>query len=291
MPDYVDWFVNREKQFQGFLKMLARETPKTIMLIEAPGDMGKSWLIHKMRHYCLENQIATAHVDFRDRHPYDYLSLVRLARDQMGPLAFNQLTQIINSFTSVNLTLATGGTGSSAVNIDSNTGAKTDIGGDVAGRDIIKDNQFFVQADSDMARRTAEIRINDTFFQCLGQLVATQGRAVLLFDSYEDITTEADAWLCDYVLGHLRNNQPANTLLIVAGRKTPDLPADYKDLVARTGLDLFGPDHVKEYIEDRRKITGLDLQTLFKTSGGQPGLLAKMADVATMDTKSNDDWL
>ena len=89
MPYYVDWFVDREKQFQGFLKMLARETPKSIMLVEAPADMGKTWLLQKMRHHCAGNGVPVLYVDFRDRRPYDYLSLVRLARDQMGGGHFN----------------------------------------------------------------------------------------------------------------------------------------------------------------------------------------------------------
>jgi hypothetical protein len=289
MPDNLDWFVNREKQYQGFLKMLARETPKTIMLIEAPGDMGKTWLIQKLRRYCGDNRIAALHVDFRDRRPHDYLSLVRQSRDQLGAAAFNQLTLTINSFTAVNINLATGGTGG-GINIETSS-ATVNVGGDMAGRDIIKDNQFYVQADSEVARRAAEIQINDAFFACLTQLVEAQGRAAFLFDSYEDITPDAEAWLRDYLIVHLHDRQPPNTLLIIAGRKIPELGTDYQDLVARTGLDLFTADHVREYIEERRKITGLDLSTLFKTSGGQPGLLAKMADVASMDTKSDDDWL
>ena len=71
MPDYVDWFVDREKQFQGFLKMLARETPKSIMLVEAPADMGKTWLLQKMRHHSGGNGVPVLYVDFRDRRPYD----------------------------------------------------------------------------------------------------------------------------------------------------------------------------------------------------------------------------
>lgn len=289
MPDNLDWFVNREKQYQGFLKMLARETPKTIMLIEAPGDMGKTWLIQKLQRYCSDSHIAAMHVDFHDRRPHDYLSLVRQSRDQLGAAAFNQLTITINSFTAVNINLATGGTGG-GIHVETSSATVT-VGGDMAGRDIIKDNQFYVQADSEVARRAAEIQINDAFFACLTKLVEAQGRAAFLFDSYEDITPDAEAWLRDYLLVHLHDQQPPNTLLIIAGRKIPELGADYKDLVARTGLDLFTADHVREYIEVRRKITGLDLGTLFKTSGGQPGLLAKMADVASMATRSDDDWL
>ena len=84
MPDYIDRFVDRDKQFQGFLKMLARETRKSIMLIESPADMGKTWLLQKMRHHCAGNGVPVLYVNFRDHRRYDCLSPVRLARDPMG---------------------------------------------------------------------------------------------------------------------------------------------------------------------------------------------------------------
>ena len=80
-------------------------------------------------------------------------------------------------------------------------------------------------------------------------------------------------------------------MVIVAGRTVPELSADMKQLIAKTGLTLFTEDHVKEYIQAKRKLSGLDLSTIFKTSGGYPGLLAKMADVAAMDTEDDEDWL
>ena len=290
MPDYIDWFVNREKQYQGFQKMLAGETPKTVMLVEAPADMGKTWLIQRMRHHCAEHGVPTMHVDFRDRRPHDYLSLVRLARDQMGAEYFNPLTAAINNFTSVNVKISSGGEGG-GVDVAASQGASAQIGGDVAGRDIIKDNQFYIQADSEMARRAAEIQINDAFFACLAKLVEVKGHAVFLIDSYEDVISEADRWLKDYLLARVPMGGLAKVILIIVGRKAPDLGPEMKEHVARTGLDLFNEDDVKEYIVDRRKITDLDLSTVFKTSGGQPGLLAKMADVAALDTEKDEDWL
>jgi hypothetical protein len=290
MPDYIDWFVNREKQYQGFQKMLAGETPKSVMVVEAPADMGKTWLIQKMRHYCGENSLPALSVDFRDRRPHDYLSLVRLARDQMGAEFFNPLTTTINNFTSVNVQITTGG-GGGGVTVNTADSSSAQVGGDVAGRDIIKDNQFFIQADSDIARRAAESQINDAFFAGLTQLVAAKSHAVFLFDSCEDITTEADRWLKDYLLARVPAGTLAKAIIVLAGRKTPELGETLKEYVARTGLDLFTEDHVKEYIVDKRKITGLDLATIYKTSGGQPGLLAKMADVAGLDTEKDEDWL
>jgi len=291
MPEYVDWFVNRAKQFLGFQKMLARETPKTIMLVEAPAEMGKTWLIQKMRHHGQTNDLPVMHVDFRDRRAHDYLYLVRLARDQMGAHHFNPLTKIINKFTSLDINIALEST-RQAGPVDVSIGDISDISGEIiiAGGDVIKDNEFYIQADSDMARRAAEIRINDAFFTCLTALLE-KGPAVFLFDSYEDVTTEADHWLRDHLLPRMGKEQLAQAIVIIAGRKTPDLGPTLQALVAKTGLTLFSEEHVREYISSRRGIEGLDLETIIKTSGGFPGLLAKMADIATMDTQDDDDWL
>ncbi len=293
MPDYEDWFVNREKQYQGFIKMLARKTPKAIMLIEAPAEMGKTWLIQKMRAHCRQSGVPVMHVDFRDRRAHDYLSLVRLSRDQMGAQFFNPLTEVINKFTSLEVNIAIESTRPAAGPVQVSVGDISDVSGGeviVAGGDVIKDNQFYIQADSDVARRAAEMRINDAFFACLGALLQ-KSAAVFLFDSYEDVTPEADRWLGEYLLLRLGEGQLPNALLVVAGRKTFDAAAALKPLVAKTDLDLFSDDHVREYIVKRRGIEGLDLETIVKTCGGFPGLLAKMADVATMDAQDDEEWL
>ena len=297
MPDYVDWFVNREKQYQGFQKMLAGETTRSIMLVEAPADMGKTWLIQRMRHLCEEQKIPSVFVNFRDRRAHDYLSLVRVARDQVGSEAFNHLTQTINNFTSVNINILGGGQ-SRGLNVGDLTAAQGNVnvnlqevaGGSIIKDNVIRDNQFYVQADSDVARRAAEIQINDAFFACLAE-VLKKTAIVFLFDSYEDITKEADQWIRDYLLPHIAASSLGKVLIIIAGRSVPELSADMKQLIAKTGLTLFTEDHVKEYIQAKRKLSGLDLSTIFKTSGGYPGLLAKMADVAAMDTEDDEDWL
>lgn len=288
MPDYLDWFVNREKQFQGFQKLVARETPKTVMLIEDQPEMGKTWVIQKMRHHCSKDTVPAMFVDFRDRRPHDYLSLVRLARDQIGPEFFNELTATINRFTSVNITF--NNTAAAGVSVAAQGEGTVRVQGDIAGGDLIKDNQFYIQGESEVARRAAEIQINDVFFACLTNVLA-QTSVVFLFDSYEDVTVEAERWLRDYLLLKVGEGQLDNAIIIIAGRKTPDLGTMLKPLIAKTNLDRFNEEHVREYIEERRQIEGLDVPTIFKTSGGNPGLLAKMADVAAMSTQSNDDWL
>jgi len=290
MADPMEWFVNRVKQLVGFEKMLRGETDKCIMAIQAPAEMGKTWLIQRLRRECAANNLPTLHIDFRDRRPYDYLTIVRAARDQMGAAAFNMLTQTINELTGVNVQLAGIGAASTG-GVQVSAGGPVSVGGDVAGGHIIKDNYFYVQADSGTARRAIEIRITDAFFACLAALVTPDKKCVFLFDSYEDVTEEADRWLRDNLLTRQRDRQLLNTITIIAGRKIPEFGDDWTARLAWTGLEAFSQEDVAEYILKRRQVTGLDVATVFKTCGGRPGLLSQMVEIATMGTEKERDWL
>lgn len=290
MLNVAQWFVNREKQFDGFLKMVARETPKCIMLVKAEAEMGKTWLIETIRRHCDVHAIPHVHIDFRDRLPYDYLFLVRQARDQLGGPLFNSLTATINEMTAVTVALQAPPP-ADGVTIQVESGSLT-VTGDVAGGHIIKDNTFHIAADSEMTRRAAEIKINDAFFACLAAFQADQP-VVFLFDSYEEATEDADTWIRHYLFTQLSEQRLPRVIVIMAGREgLPEATAGVAPLIASTGLDLFSEEYVREYIEVKRQITGLDIATVFLTSRGFPGLLAKMADLASVETpQSDDDWL
>ncbi len=304
MPQFLDWFVDREKQYQGFLKMIARETPKQIMLVEAPAGMGKTWLIQRLRHECRTRQIPLALFDFRDRRPWDYLTLVRQARDQLGPAHFNAMTAVINAATSVEVRItpgeAAGGAGGGGVEMhlatEGGTIADSEIRvGDVAGGHIIKDNFFVVRADSETVRRAIEVRITDAFFTCLVELSADQVVA-FLFDSYEEITQEADRWIQAQFLTRIRDGLLPNLVTVLAGRENlPDLSSGWEHCVARTGLAPFNLEHVTEYLREKRQLTNLspeEIALLVQASGGTPGLLGTLADNLAVESESDDgDWL
>jgi hypothetical protein len=293
MADPLEWFVDRLKQLQGFQKMLQGGTDKCIMIVRAPTGMGKSWLVQRMRAECTAGHHPTLYIDFRDRRPYDYLTLVRAARDQMGAAAFNSLTQTINELTGVNIHLSTLEAGGAQINIGGEqanlAGAQVTVG-DVAGGSIIKDNQFFVQADSGTARRAVEIRITDVFFTCLAALARLERKCVFLFDSYEGVTEEADRWLRDHLLTRLRDRQLANVIAILAGQQTPDFGDEWKPRLASTGLDPFTQQDVTDYLAKRQE-TGLDPITVYRTTGGRPSLLSQQLEIATLGQQKDDEWL
>ncbi len=299
MSKYVDWFVDRQKQYRGFLKMVGRGTPKQIMFVEAQADMGKTWLVQHLRHECRSQQIPVAHFDFSGRRPLDYLAMVRHARDELGPAHFNPMTESINAATGVTVQIDAGPLGNgplgSGVHISLAEGgdirdSKIEIG-DVAGGHIIKDNYFYIQADSHEIQANARARILDAFFECLGTL-ARERTVVFLFDAYEGAKEQARAWVEGELLDRVRHEHLPNVIVVLAGRSTPAIKRDaWDNVLAYTDLDLFTADDVQDYLA-RRGQTHLHLETMVLASGRHPARLGEMVDSALMGLAEHDeDWL
>ena len=290
MPKIIDWFVNRTKQYDFFWKMSSLETPKRILLVEAPTQMGKTWLVQRLYHECSIKKMPVALFNFHDRRAWDYLTLVRQARDQMGAEPFNALTAVINGVTSVNLQMPSGASGNVDLKVATNggqiSGSSVNVG-DVAGGNIVKDNFFFIQNDSAIARQQIELRITDAFISCLTALTQTQS-TVLLFDSYEELeaNAEADQWLRTNLFTRVRDGKLPNVVVVIAGQTVPQLDDAYSDCKIITRLDLFEEQHVADYLK-RRGLDALDANTIFSVSKGQPGFLAMLADNAT--AKKDDE--
>lgn len=353
--DDLRLFVNREKKFRGFQKLLEPTTRQAVMLIEAPRDMGKSWLLHRMRQHCESSPapIPVIQIDFRNPREIhdiqDFLGLVRLIRNKLATADFfNQLNATINAFTAAapaaNPALAQLRAAiERSFNLDELQGLVFDLGilyENLAGATLsakilslvtyterygllarlvdrcaqlrpeiewtlsawtatavsaaatpTTDQGGLLRTETQQERLHAMRQINDAFFAALEALMAARGQAVLLFDSVEEAPQEALDWIRDDLLARLRDGQLADAVVIITGRKTPDLSnLDIKHLLVQTGLEPFDEAIVREYFEERRQIRGLDLRTIVLTSGGVPGTLAMMADQAMAASQDDDDF-
>lgn len=350
-------FVDRERKFRGFQKLLEPTTRQAVMLIEAPQDMGKTWLIGKMQYHCQEATVSVpvASIDFRNPREIheiqDILGFIRLLRRKLGDSThFNALNATINSVTSSPISTEPGvGTLRQAMerafSLDDIQNIAFDLkidyenlAGDTktakiraliqvcmhlqrvsdllttcrqmrptldwdlilpakaeetavlpTSNTLVSDQNGQIWADTDMERHRAERLINNAFFTCLEDLLQDIGQVVLLFDSVEEAPDVVEHWIRDELLLRLCDDHIKDVVVIITGRKTPDLTAlDIKQLVVQTDLEPFTKDDIREYLEDRRKLSGLDMHTVVLTSGGVPGALAMMADRATA-TKEDDD--
>lgn len=289
--EYVDWFVNREKQRKGFLVMLKGGTPKQIMVIKAPTEMGKTWLIQHMYHDCRSRSVPVVVFDFSRRQPWDLLTIVRQARDQFGDANFNHLTQVINDATDIHVELTAE---TVAVNVNIENSQITDSTVNAEDIRLTADKFQIVRTDSDVVRRNLELRISDAFLVCLKALAQGQ-RVVFLLDSVE-LTLEATMqWFMDTLLWKIRDGQLPGVLVIIAGRTVPDLDPSWNDWVAKTGLDMFEDQHIIDFIARRglQNRPELSPELLMMLSRGHPGMLGKMADnalIAEMEPEE-EPWI
>ncbi len=220
----ISFFVNRERIHALFSEMLMSTSEKQIMLVHALGGMGKSWLVAKLKHECSIQSppVLYTSLDFKDGQAHDYLSIIRRVRDDLGAAHFNYLTQTINAGTDIHVNLQITGSGTGGVNI---TQSEVRIGGDVAGRDIIKDNFFNVQVDSEAVRREIEARITEAFFSDLCSLLG-KTTGVFFIDTYEKAPEATRLWIENHLLYQIREVRLPRAVVIITGREVPQFDLD-----------------------------------------------------------------
>ena len=95
MNEYALWFISEEQQALAFVNAFRKET-KALTQIAGPKGVNRTWLIQRLRHECSTLDVPYTCIDFSNGRPWDYLTIVRQARDQMGATHFNLLTRILN---------------------------------------------------------------------------------------------------------------------------------------------------------------------------------------------------
>jgi hypothetical protein len=350
-------FVDRERKYRGFQKLLQPDTRQAVMVIEAPKDMGKTWVVGKIRSHCLDPKVnvPVAQIDFRNpRQLHEiqgFLGLIRLLRDELNePDYFHDLNAIINQFTAGYSTrpelitlwrlleqyfvldelmdlcfqlgikfenlpgstlsrkarelvtycehrqllpqlLALCRENRPQVDWPLVTESARANGSVSSAMEPESDNYAPLHVESEMERRHAERQISQAFFEGLTRLIQDRKMAAFIFDSFEMVPPIVESWILNQLLLRLRDGTIPRLIIIITGRKTPDLTdLNMNHLVVKTGLSAFNESYIREYFEQRRNISGLDYHTITLTSGGVPGVLAMMAEHALLTQQDDDDF-
>jgi hypothetical protein len=300
-----DLFVDRLKELDRFRKSLEGTSGRRIILVSAGPGMGKSWLLRRFAQDAETRRLAHVLIDFSDGQAYDVLTLVRRFRDQLGPEHFNRLTTTINEATTPRLVLADGGGGAPSPAVSFAGAQVGDLRlGDVAGGSIIRDNFFVVQTDNPLLLQAIEDRVTQVFFECLAEVVAVSGPALFLFDSYERASQEsehwvsnaADRWIQRELLQRIGDGRLSGVLVVLGGRRLPELDAAWAKVVGRLDLELFTVADVAAYLRQNRRLAGLsdaEVQTLYNAVQGNPQLLGIIGDNLERSAgagAAEDDW-
>lgn len=141
-------------------------------------------------------------------------------------------------------------------------------------------------------RQHIERQISNAFFECMGNLIKQNGRAVLLLDAYEEIPQVADTFLHEQLLPRLLHDPWDKLVIIIAGREIPDITArTLQSKTVTTDLQRFNKEYVIEFMRSRNvpeDSTRWTPQSALTFSGGVPGILALIADQALAAIQDED---
>jgi hypothetical protein len=129
-------------------------------------------------------------------------------------------------------------------------------------------------------RDLAEARINEAFLACLQRLTADVKPIVFLFDGCEEAPDEAEKWIRVQLLDRLVKGELNDAVIIFAARKVPyRLDLVQPGIIVKTRLDGFDEERVREFFEVHGvQVDPVHLPVLALSSGGNPGMLARMVD-------------
>jgi hypothetical protein len=298
LTTFDEHFADRHQELERFRKSLAGESQRQIIVISAPAGMGKSWLLRQFHHEAQAAGARSVLIDFADGQAYDALLLLRRFRDGLGNADFQGLTRAIVEATEPRLRID--GTQPAGRPITVNVEAGGDAAlGDVAGGNVIKDNNFVMQTDNPLVLQAMEDRITTAFFADLEQLTR-QARVTCFFDSYERNTLHssewdasvADRWLRRELLGRIRDGQLSNVLVALAGDRLPEFRSEWNQVLGRLNLEPFTRADVEEYLRERRGLSDLSndqVETLFKAAQGNPQLLGILGDNLAEEMRAHND--
>ncbi|MBX0326346.1 ATP-binding protein [Oscillochloris sp. ZM17-4] len=293
--------MDRLKQLDRFRRSLDGTASRRIILVSAGSGMGKSWLLKQFASEAEGRGARSVLIDFSDGQAYDVLTLVRRFRDSLGETHFNKLTAAINEATAPRLVISDSGGGGTGVNFGSSQIGDVSIG-DVAGRNVIKDNLFIFQADNPLVIQAIEDRITQVFFACLSEIEAA-GPALFLFDTYERTSQSSEAWspnvtdrwITRELLTRIRDGRLRNTVVVLAGRRLPSFGVEWSQVIGVMPIDLFTQADVSAYLRENRGLSSLtdaEVQTLYNAVQGSPQLLGIIGDnlEQTVRPGDEDDW-
>jgi hypothetical protein len=279
---YVDWFVDRVDQLQAFSWLLERKVAQQIMVVQADPEMGKTFLLQRLYHDLRDANHPVVLIDLREPSSlgaWNFLSIVRTVRNQLGSALFNDLTTAINSATEFQVRIdAPAPVGNVTVNVATDGGQVSNSTvqfGDIAAGNIIKDNLFKIDADSDSVRQAIEGKITDAFFACLSAF-QQENIVTLLFDAYETVLGQpADGWVRGELLTRIRDGRLPHVIVILATRQ-PVLDASWKSWSGWTRLTEFTEQDITLYATTTIGLNETEAKVLFDGSGGMPPLVGMM---------------
>jgi hypothetical protein len=281
----IAWFVDRDRERRKFQKILDGESVQRIMMIRAGAGMGKTWLINNFRHECSCRQIPYAIIDFSTRSQgYNYLEVLRSIRDSLGAQNFNDFTVLVNQCFIRSNPFQSLTDLSSTSSVDIKSSPQESSIDNVAGRDIIRDNNFFFTRPDTPPELLRSI-LTDCFKNCLQKMIGNllPGQFIVWhFDSFEKIDPITREWILEEFLQEIKEQAISQLIIVLAGQDVPTLPLDWKLIASQYTLEPWTLNDYQEYLGKKQmELDSKRIQALHRSYSGRPLDLAMWVDAAS----------
>ena len=260
--DLIDF----EDQQQLFKAMLDNRPVKRLMFVQAPDGRGKTSLLRILSFHSEHGGVPYCSID-NGKQPYDspYLTLPLAICDQLdlSPRHLARALQPLSTFSPP---------------------------GDVDNPEVVSQIVAGVSLTHEGLRpRHMKERLREAFIADLGDLVEEKGRAVCLFDCFEQISVDEEDWLFDTLLWPVAKDKLKGVMIVTAGCRWPKIKHWEWEQSTHLldGLPLMKVEHIKIYAAKVNiKITDDEAIMCWKFSGGGIPLFVtlivrnKLSDIA-----------
>jgi len=242
--------VDRVSEVERFRRLLNREVPEQVWLIEGETGIGKSYLLFELRRIALEERnIPCALVNLGVRGG-SYLDLLNAIIMEFGQ-PFKESEEV-------------------AGRLRSETSAASSLGSAAADdRFGLASQQLDALTDLEQQRRLTEaFRVDLT-------TLSVESQVLLLLDSYEQASASTRAWIAGELLSWLPGLP--NVIIVIAGREAPEPGPPWRERAFTQVLSPLALADYRAYVEKMgvRDVSEEELAKLHEAFAGNPGRLAE----------------
>jgi len=301
-PLIPDDFVNREPQLEALVEIIRQETEQQaaagparghrLLLITGPKGIGKTYLLAEYKAHCEAEGIDYVWLDLAGSADRPYLQIALSIWPQLDPEGFEPLRQVLNEAPSLGAeqvstqpptareaqaALKPALAGGRGGGIDFH--GSTIVHGDVVARDAYYIQQI-IRRDDPIIEQAIETRITAALRECL--VAYTKGNQVIfLCDTWDQAVTEMRRWLLNNLLNWILAGDLPQGFGVLAGTEEPDF-GRARRYIRALRLDPLQDEAVETYWIEKLALPDEDVADIIKYSGGNPLLMAMLADQRTI---------
>jgi hypothetical protein len=287
-------FVNRDSELKHFCRILD-DNEYIVMVINGETGIGKTSLQKRLIYECREiRKMRWAETFWLDTRSYNYMTIMRKLRDDIGAESFQPFTDLLNYFTKPDYNLTLNVQHAGEINILKDADLK-----DVKVNEITGQKIYIQDLNINTPREDKAIREEERMFkltqQFLTDLTAALGKenVVILIDDVEKMPPETSKWLWTEFIRAVLDRNLSNLRIVLCIDDKPEIDEFLQRKVRIGNLKLLAEEHIVEYLNKRKvgeEAARKALASMIMAKGhGKPSEMVEMVKMFLDYLRSKED--